>query len=117
MRRRHFLLITGAAALTPAASAPAATVLYGDHAVSLDKVRPDPKDLWVHAADLPRINGFEVLRRLLRKGCVVFRQRGSHAAVQCGRCRTEVPLHRFDLSKGLIAAIRRQVRNCIGDDW
>ena len=37
-----------------------ATVLYGDQAVNLDKIRSDPKELWVRAGDLPRINQFEV---------------------------------------------------------
>ena len=36
------------------------TVLYGDQAVNLDKIRSDPKELWVRAGDLPRINQFEV---------------------------------------------------------
>ena len=62
MNRRSFLFASGAAALT--ASAPAsttsATVLYGDRSVTLDKIRPDPADLWVRASDLPRINDFEV---------------------------------------------------------
>jgi len=34
--------------------------LYGDQAVNLDKIRSDPKELWVRAGDLPRINQFEV---------------------------------------------------------
>jgi len=57
--RRQFLF----AAMTPAvcaATSPAATILYGDSSAAVDKIRPDPKDLWVRAADLPRINGFEV---------------------------------------------------------
>jgi len=33
-------------------------VLYNDRMVKLDAVRPDPKDLWVRAGDLPRINEF-----------------------------------------------------------
>jgi hypothetical protein len=60
MNRRTFLVATGAAALAPAAPAPAATVLYGDRAVPLDKIQPDGGDLWVRKADLARINGFEV---------------------------------------------------------
>lgn len=58
--RRSFLLTAGAAALATAAPEPSTTVLYGDRAVALDKIRPDPKDLWVRKADLPRINDFEV---------------------------------------------------------
>lgn len=62
MNRRHFLLASGAAALTPALSSaePAATVLYGDRSVSLDKIHPEGDDLWVRPQDLPRINEFEV---------------------------------------------------------
>ena len=62
MNRRQFLLSAGGCALASAVAAPslAATVLYGDRVVPLDKIRPDPKDLWVRSADLPRINEFEV---------------------------------------------------------
>src|SRR5947208_1510346 len=68
--RRKFLMTTataGAAAATGwfatslnAAPATTATVLYGEHAVTLEKIRPDEKDLWVRAADLPSINEFHV---------------------------------------------------------
>lgn len=37
-----------------------ATVLYNDATVKLGMARQDAKDLWVRAADLPRINEFEV---------------------------------------------------------
>jgi len=62
MNRRTFLVASGAAALTTSAGAATttATVLYGDRSVTLDKIRPDPADLWVRASDLPRINEFEV---------------------------------------------------------
>jgi hypothetical protein len=62
MNRRSFLLASGTAALTTSARAAttSATVLYGDRSVTLDKIRPDPADLWVRASDLPRINEFEV---------------------------------------------------------
>jgi len=59
MLRREFLLTAAAAPLAAAAPTPT-TVLYNDRAVALDRVRPDPKDLWVRAADLPRINQFEL---------------------------------------------------------
>jgi hypothetical protein len=64
MNRRQFLITTGSAAL--AVNAPAATtttsatVLFQDQTVALEKIRPDAKDLWVRAADLPRINQFTV---------------------------------------------------------
>ena len=60
MHRRQFLISSAGAACAftaPAATA-AATVLYNDRTVKLDPVRPDPKDLWIRAADLPRINDF-----------------------------------------------------------
>jgi hypothetical protein len=65
MKRRDFLLTsTGAAAAFAAPSTPAtATVLYNDRATKLDKIRPgvdNSHDLWVRAADLPRINEFEL---------------------------------------------------------
>ena len=43
-----------------AAAATTTTVLYGDRSVTLDKIRPNAtgSDLWVRAADLPRINDF-----------------------------------------------------------
>jgi len=63
MDRRQFLIASGAAAISANASATTAstaTVLYGDKTTTLDKVRADSKDLWVRAADLPRINDFEL---------------------------------------------------------
>src|SRR5438132_13823674 len=56
MERRDFLRIVGAASLAPAVPAPAATVLYDDHAVALDRTGRDPKHatdaLWVRKRDL-----------------------------------------------------------------
>jgi len=60
MNRREFFLASAGAALASAAPNTTATVLYDDHAVTIDKTRPDAKELWVRAADLPRINQFEV---------------------------------------------------------
>lgn len=61
MRRREFLLSSGvAAAVSATAAGTPTTVLYGDKAVPVDGVRPDPKDLWVRASDLKTINGFEL---------------------------------------------------------
>ena len=70
MKRRQFLQTLGATALMPrqlaAAMQPAAaaaTVLYDDRAVTLDRVRPDRAQssaLWVRTSDLPRINEFEL---------------------------------------------------------
>jgi hypothetical protein len=71
MERRDFLRIVGAASLAPAAAdAPAvappasraATVLYDDRAIVLDRIGVDPKQtidaLWIRKRDLPRVNGF-----------------------------------------------------------
>jgi len=60
LNRREFLLASGAAAAWAAPATTTATVLYGGRVAALDQVRGDPKDLWVRAADLPRINEFEV---------------------------------------------------------
>jgi len=58
MYRRNFLLSSAGAAGSLAAPSAGVTVLYNDRTVKLEQVRPDPKDLWVRAADLPRINEF-----------------------------------------------------------
>ena len=73
MERRDFLKIVGATSLTAGAleasadaapASPAATVLYDDRAVALDRIGPDPKRaadaLWIRKRDLPRVNGFEL---------------------------------------------------------
>jgi hypothetical protein len=61
MNRRDFLLASSSAAVVFAApTTNSATVLYSDQAVTLDKIRPDAKDLWVRQADLPRVNDFHV---------------------------------------------------------
>ena len=58
MHRRDFLLSSAGTAYALAAPRAGTTVLYNDRTVKLDQVRPDPHDLWVRAADLPRINEF-----------------------------------------------------------
>jgi hypothetical protein len=73
MQRRDFLRIVGAASIAPAGldspvraadALPAATVLYNDRSVALDRVGRDPKQttdaLWVRKRDLPKINEFEL---------------------------------------------------------
>lgn len=67
MQRRDFLKIVGAASMAPdaaASSSPAATVLYDDRAVELDRVGTDPNRdagaLWIRKRDLSRVNGFEL---------------------------------------------------------
>jgi hypothetical protein len=62
-------------------SAQPATVLYQDKTVNVERTlalpgRPDPTDLWVESADLPRVNGF-VLKpegACLDELCVPIRQ-------------------------------------------
>lgn len=73
MERRDFLKVVGAASLAPGAieapagaapSSPAATVLYDDRSMALDRIGPDPKRaldaLWIRKRDLSRVNGFEL---------------------------------------------------------
>ena len=73
MQRRALLQIVDAASLalatadTPAGGAttsPAATVLYEDRSIALDRVGRDSTKagdaLWVRTRDLPRVNGFEL---------------------------------------------------------
>ena len=69
MERRAFVLMLPAAALAStsrsARAAAGATVLYGDRAVTLDRVQLGPRHpgtLWVHKKDLPQINEFELKR-------------------------------------------------------
>ena len=62
INRREFLIASAgtAAAFAAPTTASSATVLYNDSTVKLNQVRPDAKDLWVRAADLPHINEFEL---------------------------------------------------------
>ena len=73
MQRRDFLKIVGAASMSPAAidasrgavqPSPAATVLYDDRAIVLDRVGRDQARnagaLWIQKHDLFRVNGFEL---------------------------------------------------------
>jgi hypothetical protein len=60
MDRRTFLMTSGAAVVASGATATAATVLYGDRTVALERTQPDPNDLWVRKGDLKKINDFEV---------------------------------------------------------
>jgi hypothetical protein len=60
MNRRDFLVTTSGAALAFAAPPGPVTVLYNDRIIAIDRTRPDPNDLWIRAADLPRINQFEL---------------------------------------------------------
>jgi len=59
------------------------------------------------------------LRRILKDlGCVEVRQVGSHLRVECGTCRTTVPVHRGeDLKPGTLRAIERDLAPCLGERW
>lgn len=51
-------------------------------------------------------------------GCQIIRQRGSHVRVECGRCKTSIPVHRGeDLGAGLLRAIERDLEPCLGKRW
>jgi len=58
MYRRQFLLASASAACARAAHLSGVTVLYNDRTVKLAQVRPDPRDLWIRADYLPRVNEF-----------------------------------------------------------
>ena len=58
MHRRQFLLSSAGTACALAAPPSGVTVLYDDRTIQLAQVRPDPKDLWIRADDLPRVNEF-----------------------------------------------------------
>ncbi len=60
MNRRDFLVAGTASLAFAAPTTSSATVLFGENAVALDKVRADPQNLWIQSKDLPRINEFEV---------------------------------------------------------
>src|ERR1700675_1070559 len=60
MNRREFLIAGSASLAFAAPVATRATVLFGENAVVLDKVRTDAGSLWIHSKDLPRVNEFEV---------------------------------------------------------
>jgi predicted RNA binding protein YcfA (HicA-like mRNA interferase family) len=59
------------------------------------------------------------LRRILKAaGCVEVRQRGSHLRVECGTCRTTVPVHSGEeIAPGTLRAIDRDLRSCLGSGW
>jgi len=62
----------------------------------------------------------DLVRRLLDHGCVLVRQRGSHARYlsPCGNCATTVPIHAGrDLPGGTLKAIERDMTPCLGSDW
>ena len=69
-----------AAAVSPATPA---TVLFADRQVQLEPALEDANDLWVRAADLPRINGFELKPQgaCREELCIPVQQEGEGALV------------------------------------
>lgn len=59
------------------------------------------------------------LRAILKqRGCVEVRQKGSHLRVECGHCRTTVPIHAGeDLAPGTLRQIVRDLEPCLGKGW
>ena len=64
------------------------------------------------------MTGDELLRSLLRLGCEVLRQRGSHVRLRCGDCLATVPVHAGrDIAVGTLRSIERQLEPCLGKGW
>ena len=64
------------------------------------------------------MTGGELLRRLLRSGCEVLRQRGSHVRIRCDDCLVSVPVHSGrDITVGILRSIERQLEPCLGKGW
>jgi predicted RNA binding protein YcfA (HicA-like mRNA interferase family) len=60
----------------------------------------------------------ELLRILKSHGCVEVRQKGSHLMIQCGSCRTVVPVHPGrEIALGTLRAIEKQLEACLGKGW
>jgi predicted RNA binding protein YcfA (HicA-like mRNA interferase family) len=60
----------------------------------------------------------KALLKLARPWCVEVRQKGSHVRLECGKCKTTVPVHAGeDLPPGTLAKIKRDLAPCIGTDW
>ncbi|HEV8655937.1 MAG TPA: type II toxin-antitoxin system HicA family toxin [Candidatus Limnocylindria bacterium] len=63
------------------------------------------------------MTGAHLLRRLHR-ACRTVRQEGSHVLIDCGGCRTTIPVHAGeDLPKGTLRAIERDLEPCLGRKW
>lgn len=62
----------------------------------------------------------DVIRRLHEHGCVLVRQRGSHARYVApgGNCATTVPMHLGrDIPAGTLRAIEKDMAPCLGSKW
>lgn len=61
MNRREFLIAGSTSLAFAAPPTTSATILFGENAVALEKVRAQSDgSLWIHSKDLPRVNEFEV---------------------------------------------------------
>lgn len=100
--RQKALLVSLAFAIAPVAESAMAspatvTVLYGNHAVEITQTLEDPTDLWVTAADLKRINGFELKAEgaCLNDICIPLNQEEDNALVVTRRGKKWVNLTAF----------------------
>jgi predicted RNA binding protein YcfA (HicA-like mRNA interferase family) len=60
----------------------------------------------------------ELRQSLKRLGCKEVRHKGSHLRVDCGNCRTTVPVHKGeDLKPGTLRQIERDLEPCLGKGW
>lgn len=59
------------------------------------------------------------LRHILKAlGCKEGRQKGSHLRVECGKCRTTIPVHPGeDIKPGTLRQIVRDLEPCLGKGW
>lgn len=76
--------------------------------------------------DLPPVSVYptrrmkaRALRAILKqRGCVEVRQKGSHLRMECGNCRTTVPVHAGeDLRPGTLRQIVGDLELCLGKRW
>lgn len=65
------------------------------------------------------MTGREVLKVILRQGCMKLRQRGSHVMVRCpGGCQSVIPVHSGqDIPHGTLRSIERALEPCLGSGW
>jgi len=61
----------------------------------------------------------EVIRILLRLGCVEVRQKGSHKQFVSpdGQCKTTVADHPRDIKMGTLRGIEKDMEPCLGKNW
>jgi predicted RNA binding protein YcfA (HicA-like mRNA interferase family) len=61
----------------------------------------------------------EVIKVLLRLGCVELCQKGSHRLFSSsdGQCKTIVADHPGDIKKGTLHGIEKDMEPCLGKNW